>query len=808
MRKPVLMILLFIAGSLILQAQDAAFFERDWPALMRRGTEAEIRNAVTVLENSSFPEDSDMTLAGSLHYAALWNRDPGVMTVLVEAGADVNGRDELGRTPLMAAARNNTPAVCAELFRLGADPGLKDINGQTAAHLAAAFSGENGVAESLVRGGADLNARDNRGRTPFEFALPRQTYRPVLREVLDDNPDPLLTTAEGHTLYSLAFDLDDPVRRSMTVEVLFAGGASLKGIDPAGRTPLEEARDRGMNGLAGELEIYQAQLQDALSAELSDPSRRPPAGRIQSLLDRGADPAAPDWEGLTPCHRAVLNGFPESLVLLLREAAPVNPLWEISPELADSQLLIALEHESETAAALIEILLDEGFSPDVIGYDGNPLLTKSLYKSLAVTEMLLRAGADTELRDNYGATAFMRAAVLDSDREGLALDLLLQYGADLYGADQDKWNALFYAVLFGGDLKVIKKLVLLGLEPDSTDTYGTSVFLWACAYNPDVEVVEFLIGRGAGLNRRDKDGWTPLMAALNWGNRQDIVEYLIRHTRDGRVTDGVGRGLGQFGSVYEEKTGHSVPDSLDYLIRYKRVYPPDGIPREGSLDEALHDTAEWGPDPSVALLLTGAGADIRSRGRDGWTPLMKAAAYNESGMVKALLEEGAEADTVTALGWTSLHVAAWSNDPVTTALLLEAGGDVKARDAEGWTPLLWAARNRASAGVLDVLLEAGADPRALTDSLETALILAVSGWDEPDPDSLDLLISRGCDINAADGSGMTALMEAAALGYERACRILLEAGADPYATDLSGYTAFDYAEADGHAGILLLLGEF
>ena len=49
-------------------------------------------------------------------------------------GADINGRDERGNTPLIRAAMHGHEAVVAFLLESGASTGLKNIRGLNAAH--------------------------------------------------------------------------------------------------------------------------------------------------------------------------------------------------------------------------------------------------------------------------------------------------------------------------------------------------------------------------------------------------------------------------------------------------------------------------------------------------------------------------------------------------------------------------------------------------------------------------------------------------------------------------------------------------
>ncbi|MEG9861526.1 MAG: ankyrin repeat domain-containing protein [Parvularculales bacterium] len=87
-------------------------------------------------------------------------------------GADINGRNKNGLTPLHgAAAVSQTPAVVELLLDHGADIEARDkVNGLTPLHVAGRFSKTPAVVEALLNRGADGAARDSAGYTPFYYA--------------------------------------------------------------------------------------------------------------------------------------------------------------------------------------------------------------------------------------------------------------------------------------------------------------------------------------------------------------------------------------------------------------------------------------------------------------------------------------------------------------------------------------------------------------------------------------------------------------------------------------------------------------
>jgi uncharacterized protein len=102
---------------------------------------------------------------------------------------------------------------------------------------------------------------------------------------------------------------------------------------------------------------------------------------------------------------------------------------------------------------------------------------------------------------------------------------------------------------------------------------------------------------------------------------------------------------------------------------------------------------------------------------------------------------------------------------------------------------------------LGTLLDRGAAVEAKDGTGRTALIEAVFGGHK---DAVELLLERGAEVNGQDADGWTALMEAASKGRTEIVKQLLAHGADVGVSSHNGCTAIRVA-ARGNAELVALL---
>lgn len=98
------------------------------------------------------------------------NKDHNLIAYLVDSGADVNEKNQIGSTPLQIACQQAFLAAVEVLLKKGADvdaPRVQARGGGTSLH-AAVEMGQAGIVKLLVANGADVNAKNVKGKTPAQ----------------------------------------------------------------------------------------------------------------------------------------------------------------------------------------------------------------------------------------------------------------------------------------------------------------------------------------------------------------------------------------------------------------------------------------------------------------------------------------------------------------------------------------------------------------------------------------------------------------------------------------------------------------
>ncbi|KAG2785777.1 hypothetical protein PC129_g16144 [Phytophthora cactorum] len=100
-------------------------------------------------------------------WTAASDGDVESVKAFLASGGDVNAKDENGYTPLQAAVSYNHMELVVFLLASGADVKLGDNDMDTSLHRCETVE----CAKLLLDHGADLNARNSEGQTPYDIAI-------------------------------------------------------------------------------------------------------------------------------------------------------------------------------------------------------------------------------------------------------------------------------------------------------------------------------------------------------------------------------------------------------------------------------------------------------------------------------------------------------------------------------------------------------------------------------------------------------------------------------------------------------------
>jgi len=216
----------------------------------------------------------------------------------------------------------------------------------------------------------------------------------------------------------------------------------------------------------------------------------------------------------------------------------------------NAALLRSAEHNR---GADVKLLLTKGANPNAKGPLGyTPIMLLALQSKLDATtiQALQKAGGKIDAVDTTGTTALMHACATDSDLEA-SVSVLLARGAQPNIADPNGNTALMLVAEKGGE-KIAPLLLAHGAKVDLQNHAGqTALFLTTVApaghfsltrkfYLMRVHVMQMLLGKGANVNVKSKDGMTPLMMAASNENTE-MVEALLKQHADVTVHDAQGQ---------------------------------------------------------------------------------------------------------------------------------------------------------------------------------------------------------------------------------------------------------------------------
>lgn len=446
------------------------------------------------------------------------------------------------------------------------------------------------------------------------------------------------------------------------------------------------------------------------------------AAMARELLRRGADPREVSDGGETPLLYAAYF-CPQLVGPLLRAGA--------DPNARDSEGIGPLHAAlSEGHFQVIEPLLNAGADPRAVAWKGMTPLWLAEENRLTRAAELLRAHGANHREDMLHHAPLILAIREEAWDEASRL----LTSADVNGTYWEGTPALGWAVR-SGNLAFTEAVIDAGAELNDESERGGPALLEAV--HGSLDMLQLLLRRGASVRVAATDNLdTPLHRAVRAG-RRDMVEALLAAGAD--PDDPKNEDDLSALALARELENAELVALLQQASR-EEVVPP------------LIEAIKYG-DPEAFREALAAADDVNAPTYHGMTALMWATCEGHLEFVESLVSRGADLEArsvrmrapTSVAGDTALVLAA-GTQPAIAHYLLGRGADPTAANENGLTAL----HNAVLHGwteLIEPLLSAGADPRAVTVLGETPLWLAESR--ECPPEAAALLRRLGADEEAA-----------------------------------------------------------
>jgi len=278
------------------------------------------------------------------------------------------------------------------------------VHGCTPLHCAVRC-GHKEVAQLLIAKGADVNAKDTRGRTPIDLAI-NQGRKEIAKLLLSKSDDVSL---------HIAAYIGDLQR----VEKFIADGADVDANDRKGQTALHYAAKAGQIAVAKLLIANGADVNGGEWTPLQEATYHSKE-MVELLLAKGADINTGKWPAL---HSALDAGRFDIVELLLAKGVDAN----ITDDKGHTPLHIAVSYAAWRYPKIVELLISNGADINAKDNNGKTALLYAIeYARTEIVELLIAKGADVNARDMDGRSPLSYAQEQGHNK---IAELLRKHGA-------------------------------------------------------------------------------------------------------------------------------------------------------------------------------------------------------------------------------------------------------------------------------------------------------------------------------------------------------------------------------------------
>lgn len=503
---------------------STGWHDKNFLTLCKTANHSQIKSA---LKQGANPNAAKKNKFSALMMAAQFNRDPEVINVLIDSGADVNAVNNHGQTALLFAAQYNFPQIIKTLCDRGADITIIDRFGKSAFSYANSrrknkldnnilillqpknkkdndkivsdkiLESDNdnynkekrpsnleflelcktGTAQEIndaIKSGADVNAKDDNNNTALMLAAESNNDPEAINVLIDSGANIDSVNSQVRTALILAVmsnKLDN-------IKILCSRNADTKILDIYHKSALKYAL-----GEINDTEILKLLAGNRIpDPEFLELCKHGTAQEINNAINDGANIYASDENNNTPLMTAAEFNTPDSIKTLINAGAMIT------------------HHNKEKY---------------------NALMKAAEFNNLDAVKMLIQDNINES--NIYGDTALILAAGKNSPE---VVIYLIKAGSNIDSQNDNLYKAVDMAINNPRmkDSKILDYLLTRELMK---------------AGNQDIESLKKYIESGANINAQDEKGNTPLMFAA-MRRQKELFNFLRESGADMNIKNNAG----------------------------------------------------------------------------------------------------------------------------------------------------------------------------------------------------------------------------------------------------------------------------
>lgn len=452
----------------------------------------------------------------------------------------------------------------------------------------------------------------------------------------------------------------------------------------------------------------------------------------------------------------------------------------------------------------------------------NVFLDAAFWKTnpdVATIQAEISKGSDPAASNANGFDGVVNAINANAPAESIKF-MLTQKGNDVNKITHDSRTYVYWAAS-RGNLEIVEYLLGKGAKTDLQDSHGASPMGFAAgAGQTNTKIYDAFLKAGADIKVLNPDGANLLLISI--ANDKDLVltNYFVSKGLSLQSTDAAGNtafnyvartgntalmsSLLEKGVKYTDNamimaaqgTRGATTTLATYQFLEKLKIKPTAVNKNG--ETVLHILSRKANQAEIITYFLSKGVNANQRDADGNTAFMNAAAANkDTATIMLLLPDPKNINQVNKKGMSPLAMAIRSNNADIAKFLLAKGADVNAVDAEGNNLAYYLVQSYDGRRAEEfdakarVLQEKGFSLAAPQKNGNTLYHLAIT---KNDLALLKRIEPLKIDVNSKNKEGLTPLHKAAMVAKDDVIlKYLLSIGAKKDLTTEFKETAFDLA---------------